>query len=414
MSNYIERAGRIVRRIHELAAISEDGRMLCRTYGTQSYLAAAKLVLQWMLEAGLEARIDAIGNVRGTWRETSRGAHGRRTLVIGSHIDTVTDAGKWDGPLGVLMGLDLLEQLNRLGLRPGFDIELIAFCDEEGVRFHTTYLGSRLVAGSFESGLLDLRDRGGVSLREAILSIGGDPAKLEDEVIAPERWLGYFEIHIEQGPVLYERRIPVAGVSAIAGQVRVMARFRGVAGHAGTVPMDMRNDALCGVAELVLAVEETAVRGKVLATVGRVDLVHAASNVIPGTAACSIDIRSDDVGLLTAAHERLRMISQAIAVRRGLGVEWEVLQSTPVVHCDADLRGLLWGAIGDSGIEMLELVSGAGHDAVPISAVAPVCMLFVRCYKGISHNPQEDVETADIAAAIEAGDKFLLAIINCT
>jgi allantoate deiminase len=340
-----------------------------------------------------------------------------KTLVIASHIDTVVNAGRWDGPLGVVMGLDLVENIIRNGVRLPFHIELIAFCDEEGVRFHTTYLGSKVVAGSFESEMLGRRDESGVSLLEAmggdVLRPGEVGLRLEEEAIDPGKWLGYFEIHIEQGPVLYERNIPVAPVKAIAGQVRAEVIFKGMAGHAGTVPMEMRQDALCGAAEFVLAVEEIAgeAGSGLVATVGKLQVKGSASNVIPGEVVCSLDVRSEDEAVLSGAHERLRALCLEIGLRRGLVVDWNVVQVSSPVSCDVRMKDLLSSCIRAEGYEVLELVSGAGHDAVPVSAVSPVCMLFVRCFKGISHNPLEDVEEKDMEAALAVAEKFIQSIV---
>jgi allantoate deiminase len=406
MSKYLQRAEKIVSRIQALASISETPSGITRRYGTAAAVEAGKKVMEWMRAAGLQVRVDAIGNIRGTLLSENTGA-GR--LVIASHIDTVVNAGAWDGPLGVLAGLDLLESVVSSGRKLPFHIELIAFCDEEGVRFHTTYLGSKVVAGSFGKDMPGRRDEDGVSLEAAIIEIGGDLANLELDAIPPDQWLGYFEIHIEQGPVLYENKIPVAPVKAIAGQVRVEVVFSGMAGHAGTVPMDMRNDALCGAAEFILATEElaTAAGGGLVATVGKLNVSNAASNVIPGEVVCSVDIRSADEQVLSQGHEQARALCEAIGVRRGLTVGWNVVQQTSPVACDARMNALLSQSIRKAGYEVVELVSGAGHDAVPISAVSLVCMLFVRCYKGISHNPQEHVETGDLAAAIVVADEFI-------
>jgi len=394
-----DRILRVKTRIDELASVSEDGLGITRRYGTAAAKVAAKKVLDWMAEAGLTARVDTIGNVRGVWK-----GDGEKTLVIASHIDTVVNAGRWDGPLGVVMGLDLVENIIKNGVRLPFDIELIAFCDEEGVRFHTTYLGSKVVAGSFEPEMLERRDEGGLSLLDVM---GGDAGMLEGERIAPERWLGYFEIHIEQGPVLYERNIPVALVKAIAGQVRAEVIFKGMAGHAGTVPMDMRRDALCGAAEFVLEVEKLGL----VATVGKLQITDAASNVIPGEVVCSVDIRSADEVVLSQGHERLRKLCTEIGRRRGLVVDWRIIQVSSPVSCDVRMRELLGRSVAAEGYEVLELVSGAGHDAVPVSVVSPVCMLFVRCFKGISHNPLEDVEEKDLEAALAVAEKFIQSIV---
>lgn len=405
----LNRVENIMSRIQELASISETPAAITRRYGTAAAIDAGDRVLYWMQEAGLDTRIDAIGNIRGRWPSTDPTA---KTLVIASHLDTVVNAGRWDGPLGVLAGLDILENLIRRKKRLPHHIELIAFCDEEGVRFHTTYLGSRVVAGSFDPETLQSRDQDGITLAAAITAARGNPDNLQQEAITADRWLGYFELHIEQGPILYERRIPVAAVKAIAGQIRGEVTFTGMAGHAGTVPMAMRQDALCGSAEFILAAEREAVAsgGDFLATIGRLRITDPASNVIPGQVGCSVDIRSADLDTLAAAHSRLKNLAEIIAAQRGLTTQWQVIQSSPPVGCDGPMKDLLVHCIEKAGYEPLELVSGAGHDAVPVSAVAPVCMLFVRCYKGISHHPLENVEKADLAAALAIAEDFVIHI----
>lgn len=406
MRKELQRAEKIVSRIHELASISEDMHGITRRYGTEAFVKAGNQVLEWMRAAGLLARIDAIGNVRGILKADDEAA---RTLVIASHIDTVINAGRWDGSLGVVMGLDLVENIIQEKEKLPFHIELIAFCDEEGARFHTTYLGSKVVAGSFDRGVLNRKDEEGATLEEAIRKIGGDAAKLDTEAIAPDKWLGYFEIHIEQGPVLYEKKIPVAPVKAIAGQIRAEAVFRGVAGHAGTVPMEMRADALCGASEFILEVERLvlAAGGALVATVGKLQIVNPASNVIPGEVTCSVDIRSADAQVLSRSHEKIRVLCAEIGKHRSIVTEWRILQESLPVTVDHRMNALLEQSILEAGYETLPLVSGAGHDAVPVSAVSPVCMLFVRCFKGISHHPLEDVETEDIAAAIAVTGNFI-------
>lgn len=405
----LNRVENIMSRIQELASISETPAAITRRYGTVAAIDAGDRVLYWMQEAGLDTRIDAIGNIRGRWPSTDPTA---KTLVIASHLDTVVNAGRWDGPLGVLAGLDILENLIRRKKRLPHHIELIAFCDEEGVRFHTTYLGSRVVAGSFDPETLQSRDQDGITLAAAITAARGNPDNLQQEAITADRWLGYFELHIEQGPILYERRIPVAAVKAIAGQIRGEVTFTGMAGHAGMVPMAMRQDALCGSAEFILAAEREAVAsgGDFLATIGRLRITDPASNVIPGQVGCSVDIRSADLDTLAAAHSRLKNLAEIIAAQRGLTTQWQVIQSSPPVGCDGPMKDLLVHCIEKAGYEPLELVSGAGHDAVPVSAVAPVCMLFVRCYKGISHHPLENVEKADLAAALAIAEDFVIHI----
>ncbi|MDB5235036.1 MAG: Zn-dependent hydrolase [Hymenobacter sp.] len=403
---YLARAEHIMQRIQQLAAISEDADGVTRTFGTPAFLEGRALVQSWLETAGLATRVDGIGNLRARLVSRSPGA---KTFVLASHIDTVVNAGKFDGPLGVLMGLDLLENLLEQDADLPFHVELIAFSDEEGVRFHTTYLGSKVVAGSFDAALLDRADAGGVTLEKALETMRADASQLAADAIPVANWLGYFEMHIEQGPVLWERNIPVALVTGIAGQYRVELTFKGMAGHAGTVPMNMRQDALCAAAEFILITEQFALahgRGLV-ATVGKLALSHAASNVIPGEVTCSLDLRSPDAAQLAEAYEHLRTYTEGIATQRHVTLEWNLIQQTAPVVCDASLNEVLRVAIADAGHEVLALVSGAGHDAVPVSAVAPATMLFIRCYKGISHNPLENVELTDLAAALEVADRFL-------
>jgi len=404
--DYQARAQTIMNRINELASITETPGIITRTFGTDAFIKAGMLVFQWMQEAGLQTRVDSIGNVRGRLLSDHKHA---KTLVIASHIDSVVNAGKFDGPLGVMMGLDIIEQLIRQKTSLPFHIELIAFSDEEGVRFHTTYLGSKVVAGSFDTGLLSKQDNTGASLKHVLLSRGGGTNNFHSDAIPANDWLCYFEIHIEQGPVLYEKDLPVAIVTAIAGQKRVAITFKGEAGHAGTVPMHMRKDALSAASEFILAAEKIAANHPhhVVATVGKLDISHAASNVIPGEVNCTLDVRSADETVLSSFYSDLEQLAQEICSRRGIDLEWKPVQETSAVICDPTLNELLAKAIQQSGHEVIELVSGAGHDAVAVAPVSPVAMLFVRCFKGISHNPLENVELKDIAAAVEVSDKFI-------
>ena len=408
MPDYPARTAHILARIEQLAAISEDasGATVTRTFGTPAFIKGRDLVQSWFKAAGLETRLDGIGNLRGRLASEQPGA---KTFVLASHIDTVVNAGKYDGPLGVLMGLDLVENIIQQGTKLPFNLELIAFSDEEGVRFHTTYLGSKVVTGAFDLATLQKTDTQGITLARAIADMGGDVSALAAAAL-PAEWLGYFELHIEQGPVLWENRVPIALVTAIAGQQRVELTWQGMAGHAGTVPMPMRQDALIAAAEFVLAAEAFALaHGQgLVATVGQLHIPYSASNVIPGQVVHSLDLRSPDAGQLAAAYDTLREQADAIANRRGVALHWQLVQGTAPVQCDARLNDLLAQAIATSGHEVVRLVSGAGHDAVPVSAVAPATMAFVRCYKGISHNPLENVEAADVAAALEVAERFLL------
>ena len=411
MNDHLQRAEKILKWIDELASISENKDFITRTYGTPAFIEGRDKLQQWMNDAGLETRVDNIGNIRG--RLASRSTHAK-TFVIASHIDTIVNAGKFDGPLGVLLGLDVLEQLVRSDTPVPFNIELIGFCDEEGSRFHTTYLGSKAVAGSFDRSVLDAKDAAGIPLQKVIEQNGGDVNNLSKDAIAKQDWMGYFEIHIEQGPVLYERNNPVAVVSSIAGQRRAGMVFNGVAGHAGTVPMDLRKDALVCASEFVLAAERFAADNKndVVATIGKLHIINSASNVIPGEVICSLDIRSANESRLTSSYEAIKKMAEDICHKRDILLEWNLIQGTKPVACDGPMSKLLKRSIEQSGFEALELVSGAGHDAVPVSEVAPVAMLFVRCFEGISHNPKENVELRDLAAAIQVSDNFIKNLIG--
>lgn len=409
MTTYDTRTAHILSRIEQLAAISEDatGATVTRTFGTPAFVRGRDLVQGWFEAAGLATRLDGIGNLRGRWASPQPGA---KTFVLASHIDTVVNAGKYDGPLGVLMGLNLVESIIQQGIDLPFHLELVAFSDEEGVRFHTTYLGSKVITGAFDPALLRRTDAQGVTLAQAIADMGGNAAQLAADALPPAEWLGYFELHIEQGPVLWENKVPVALVTAIAGQQRMELTWQGMAGHAGTVPMPMRQDALAAAAELVLATEAFALAHGhgLVATVGQLRIPYSASNVIPGQVVHSLDLRSPDAGQLAAAYASLQAQAEAIAARRGVVLDWQLIQATAPVTCDAGLNDLLGQAIAASGHDVVRLVSGAGHDAVPASAVAPATMAFIRCYKGISHNPLENVEAADVAAALEVAERFLL------
>jgi allantoate deiminase len=413
MSDYAARTAHILARIDELAAISEDatGATVTRRFGTPAFVRGRDLVQGWFEAAGLDTRLDGIGNLRGRWASAQPGA---KTFVLASHIDTVVNAGKYDGPLGVLMGLDLVEYVISQRIALPFHLELIAFSDEEGVRFHTTYLGSKVVTGAFEPALLHKTDADGITLAQAIADMGGNAATLATDALPAAEWLGYFELHIEQGPVLWENKVPIALVMAIAGQQRVELTWQGMAGHAGTVPMPMRQDALAAAAEFVLAAEAFALahgRGLV-ATVGQLHIPYSASNVIPGQVIHSLDLRSSDASQLASAYADLQAQAEAIAAQRGVGLAWQLVQYTAPVTCDRELNRLLGQAIATNGYEVDGLVSGAGHDAVPASAVAPATMAFIRCYKGISHNPLENVEAVDVAAALEVAERFLLSLSN--
>ncbi len=406
MKNYKQRAENVEARIQELAQYSDEPNCLSRIFGTKASMACRDKIASWMNEAGLQTYVDNAGNVRGRLLSEKEDA---KTFVIASHYDTVIDAGKYDGPLGILAGLDLMEHLVKEKTALPFNIELIAFSDEEGVRFKTAYLGSKVVAGNFKEELLQIKDDNEISLEEVLQDNRFNASQLLQDAIPAEKWLGYYEIHIEQGPVLYKSDIAAGIVSAIAGQRRILIEFTGVAGHAGTVPMKMRTDALCAASEFILAVERyaSAKKSNVVATVGKIEVQHAASNVIPGKVICSLDIRSGSKKKLGKAYQDINELCEEICNFRKVYFEWSLIQESNPVVCDEKLNKLLKKSIKQKEMEVVEIESGAGHDAIEISTVAPVAMLFVKCFKGISHNPLEKVETKDIAIALDISNNFI-------
>jgi allantoate deiminase len=407
MSGGLPLGEEIVRRIDALAAISETGEHLTRIFLTPEHRAAADLILTWMREAGMRAHLDAIGNVCGRYEGDRPGLP---CLMLGSHYDTVRDAGKWDGPLGVVTAIACVADLNRRGKRLPFAIEITGFADEEGVRFASTLLGSRAVAGTFDESVLAGRDRDGVSMREAMQKFGLDPDHIGAAARVRRELLAYIELHIEQGPVLEDQDIPVGVVTAIAGATRLAAQLTGMAGHAGTVPMGLRHDALAGAAECISAIEyfcRTDGNGLV-GTVGYVRAAPGATNVIPGQASFSIDIRAPtDMHRQRAVADIVREI-EAIAKRRGLALQLDVTHQNRTVPCAPWLKHQIAAAIAAEGFSVFELPSGAGHDGMAMIDIADVGMIFVRCRGGVSHHPDEHVELADA----DAGARVLLRVIE--
>jgi len=374
-----------MRRCDELGAISDERGRLTRTFASSAMRRANQLVGAWMREAGLQVSEDAAFNLLGKWNSTQRGA---KTLLLGSHLDTVRNAGRYDGPLGVLTAIAAVELLRERGVKLPFHLEVVGFSDEEGVRYQTAYLGSRALAGTLTA--VDL-------------------ARIAEKQIVKARrrrgeFLGYAEVHIEQGPVLEKNNLPVGVVTAIAGQSRLRVEFHGVAGHAGTVPMNLRQDALAGAAELVLAVEGCGVLG----TVGKLEIAPGASNVIPSYAGLTLDVRDQSDSHRLAAVRSLHAQAKAIAKQRGLKLTWTLVQQTAAVQCDKTLTQIFSKCVAQRGLKVLKMPSGAGHDAAALSAICPVAMLFVRCKGGISHNPAESVKTADVGVGVEVMADFIL------
>lgn len=393
-------AERAVRRCRRLGEVSEERGRLTRPFATASMARANTLVGSWMEDAGLEVHIDAAGNLVGRWPGTGERPE---TLLLGSHLDTVRDAGCFDGPLGVAVALAALERLQALSRRLPFDVELLGFCDEEGLRYGTAYLGSRALAGTLDPALLALEDEDGIRMEDALRAFGGDPEGLGRVARDPARVLGYCEVHIEQGPVLDEGELPVGVVSAIAGATRAEARFTGRSGHAGTAPMDGRRDALCAAAEWVLDVEAAGrTTPGLLATVGRLAVHPGATNVVPGAATASLDVRHPEDAVRLEAVSELRRRARENAEARGLQLDWTTRLENPAVAMDPALTALLADAVAAEGVIPVHLSSGAGHDAVALADLTAIAMLFVRCAGGVSHHPDESARPQDVAVAVAA------------
>jgi allantoate deiminase len=391
----------VLLRCDALSAVSDDVVCLTRPFLSPYTPRAHQLLSDWMRMAGLSVRRDALGNLIG---RTS--GQTERVFALGSHIDTVPNAGKFDGVLGVLLGIAAMQALaDRSFVRT---VDVIAFSEEEGVRFRTPYLGSRAVCGRFNDDLLNLLDADGISLSQALRDFGLDPAAIPWAAYPPGQPAGYFEAHIEQGPVLESLDMPLGVVSAIVGQSRYWLRFLGQAGHAGTQPMELRRDALAGAAEFVSAVEQVGKSTPGLrATVGSLTVTPGSTNVIPGDVRVSLDVRHESDAVRRQVVEQLLSQARAIGNARTLAVMIESALDECAVPCDAALSERLAAAANATGHTPHRIVSGAGHDAVMMATRCPVAMLFIRSPGGISHHPDETVLREDVRAALDVMIRFL-------
>jgi allantoate deiminase len=396
-------AARILERIETLARITEQADGLTRVYLSPQHAEANRRVGSWMREAGLAVHVDAAGNLVGR-REGDR--PGLPCLMLGSHLDSVRNAGRYDGMLGVLTAIECVEAL---GDRPlPFAIEVVGFGDEEGVRFQATMLGSRAIAGTFDPTLLDLQDAAGVSLRAALAAFGLDPTAIGSAARRREDVLAYVEYHIEQGPVLEAEGLPVGVVTAINGQQRFRIQIDGMAGHSGTVPMRLRQDALAAAAECVLAAERIATGvPDAVATVGQLAPSPGATNVIPGRAVFSLDVRSPRDADRAAVAAAILAECRAIAARRRVTIDIVQTHELASCGCAGWLQAQLSAAIAADGHRVVALPSGAGHDAMAMVALTDVAMLFLRCRDGISHHPAESITAEDAATGARVLQAFI-------
>ena len=392
--------------IDALATISAEPDQLTRLFLSPEHKRAAALVGEWMRRVGLTVRMDAVGTMHGLLPAGGDGPRARKRLLVGSHLDTVVDGGRFDGNLGVIAGIVAADEIQARGIALPFGLEILAFGDEEGVRYPKTLISSSAIAGTVDTGVLELTDADGMTMRNALAEFGADAEHIMAEAYTPADVLGYLELHIEQGPVLEQANEPIGVVSAIASQGRYRFNVRGEAGHAGTVPMGVRHDALAAAAEMMLAIEQVAKKGarsSLVATVGEIKATPGASNVIPGSVAFSLDLRAADDEARAAAASEIRAIVRQIGIKRGVVVGIETVHEKPVAVCAPRLRKAIAAAVESvTGAKPREMMSGAGHDGQAMVHLTDIGMIFVRCRAGISHNPLEFVAVADIGLSIEA------------
>ena len=391
-------------RLLELATHSEETGRLTRQYLSVEHRTAMELVSTWMREAGMQVRTDAAANLIGRIEGSRPEAP---ALVMGSHLDTVRDAGLYDGALGIVLPILCLEALSKQGWQPECPIEVVAFGDEEGTRFQSTYLGSRAMAGNFDMELLSSVDSTGMTLSEALAGFGFEPETLRKAGRASSEVAAYVEVHIEQGPVLEAEQLAVGVVTSIAGATRLSIELRGEAGHAGTVPMHLRKDAMSGAAEIVSGIERICQGADLVGTVGQLAVSPGAVNVIPGQVVFSVDVRSGHDATREEAVTAIRALLESVCQRRRLSFAVNTTHQAGSVACDEALSDTLAAAVASTGTPIRRLPSGAGHDAAAMASLSPVAMLFVRCRGGLSHHPDEYMSAEDGAAAASVVMHFL-------
>ncbi len=389
-------ASKIMQQAEQLAKYSAMENGLTRAYLTPEHQQAHQQIAQWMEQADLQTWQDSVGN---QWGRKVSSNPVLPTLIIGSHSDTVANAGKYDGMLGILLGIEALYALK--GEELPFHVDLVAFADEEGTRFNTTLIGSSAVAGCFQPAWLDVTDSQGITMAQALLDYGLQPALAGSDKRSAEEILAYLEVHIEQGPLLESQDLPVGVVTGIAGAKRYQFKLRGMAGHAGTVPLPLRQDAMCGAAEMISRIEHFSREHGIVATVGKCEVSPGAVNVIPGEVHFTLDIRSQEQSVLDSCCEALLTQLAEIAQQRQLQLHSEKIYQAKAVPCSTVLQQQ-WTQVVEQHTEQKAclLPSGAGHDAMVMANLTDIGMLFVRCEKGISHNPKESVLESDVAIAL--------------
>ncbi|MEL3889836.1 allantoate amidohydrolase [Ferrovibrio sp. MS7] len=393
-------APKMMARLDELGRVSDNPENLTRTTFTPAHKQGNALALRWMQEAGMETSADDAGNVIGIYAGSDPKLP---RLMLGSHLDTVRNAGKYDGMLGVIAAIACVEELHSQGKRLPFGIEVVGFSNEEGTRFGATMTGSRALIGAFDPAVFEAKDRDGISFKQALQDFGLDPARITAQARKPGEIAAFMELHIEQGPVLERNGLALGVVTAISGARRYRVEIKGLAGHAGTVPMGGRQDALLAAAEIALYIEQRCTGTPTLVgTVGQMEAFPGAVNVIPGMARFSIDIRAAQDPLRDAAADDVLAEIQAIAARRKVEAIVTPLHHSAATPCDPRLMDAVERAILAQNVPTMRLPSGAGHDAMTVAAICPVGMIFMRCTRGISHNPLEAVLPEDVELATAA------------
>jgi allantoate deiminase len=394
-------ASEVIARCQTLARFSEDTGSIRRTFLSPPMRECHREIAGWAAPLGVRSRVDAVGNLRMVYPAVEPDAPRLQRLLIGSHLDTVPNAGAYDGVLGVVLPIALLGALN--GRKLPFAIEVVGFSEEEGVRFGTPFIGSRALVGSLDEDLLRRQDAQGISIRQAIEDFGLNPAEIAQAAMQ-HNVFSYVEFHIEQGPVLENADRPLGVVEAIAGQSRMEFTFVGHANHAGTTPMNLRRDALAAAAEWIGAVEQRALNTSgLVATVGAIQAKPGATNVIAAETRVSLDVRHRHDEARKAAVDYLIQLAEDVATRRGLRVQWSVLMDQRAVPMDPFLVSQVEQAVSKAGCEPYRMVSGAGHDAMILAEKVSAAMIFLRTPGGISHDPAESVEVGDVTKAIECG-----------
>ncbi|WLS78136.1 allantoate amidohydrolase [Erwinia pyri] len=406
-----EAAARVMARCDCLAEITETPGFLTRVYLSPEHLQANALVGEWMRAAGMRVWQDSVGNICGRYEGLEPGAP---ALLLGSHLDTVRNAGRYDGMLGVVTAIETVQALHQQQMRLPLAIEIVGFGDEEGTRFGITLLGSRGLTGSWPESWITHPDGNSITVAQAMADVGLDGDAVQQAAREVSDIVAYLELHIEQGPCLEQENLALGVVTAINGARRLNCEFVGEAGHAGTVPMTHRKDALAAAAEWIVYVEQAAPKHgpQLVATVGTLQCSPGAVNVIPGAVALTLDVRGPEDQPLAELLSDLLTQAEAIALRRGLTFRSDEYYRIPATRCDEGLQAALTQAVSEVQGRSLALPSGAGHDAIAIAERWPVGMLFVRCDRGISHHPAESVQEKDVALAIQAYARAVFAVAS--